>query len=323
MRTAHAALRGVDLNLVRVLDALLAERHVTRAAARLGISQSAASHALARLRRLLADPLLVRGPRGARGPRSPHEVMVPTPRALALAPALERALAELAAALRPPAPFDPATARRTFHLAIGDYAELVLLPALVARLATIAPGVDLFVRAVPDDLAAALAAGDVDLVLAPPRPRDLSGPGLYQRHLFDERFVCALRRGHPAATRRLTLDRFCDLDHVLIAPRGTAGGYVDDALARLGRRRRVAVTVPHFLVVPHVVATTDLVVTLPARVAAALAAPHRLVTRPPPAALGVTGFAIHQLWHERTHGDAAGRWLRDQLATVARALPPP
>ena len=308
MRGVHDELAGLDLNLVLALDALLGERHVTRAAARLGVSQSAASHALARLRELLGDPLLVRGPRGA---------MQPTPRALALAPLVGRALADLAAALRPPEPFAPATARRTFHLGAGDYAELVLLPRLAARLAAAAPGIDLFIRAVPDDIPAAIAQGDLDAVIAPARRRDVAGPGTYQRLLFEETFVCAVRAGHPAIRSRLTLDRYCALDHLLIAPRGTSGGLVDDALAALGKQRRVALAVPHFLIVPHVVASTDLIVTIASRIAAAFRESHRLATLRPPAELGLSGFPMHLIWHERSHADDAQRWLRDQIVAVA------
>lgn len=308
MRGVHDDLAGLDLNLVLALDALLAERHVTRAATRLGVSQSAASHALARLRDVIGDPLLVRGPRGA---------MQPTPRALALAPILNRALADVAAALRKPEPFAPTTARRTFHLGAGDYAELVLLPALAARIAKTAPGIDLFIRTVPDDIPSAIASGELDAAIAPARPRDVAGPGIYQRLLFEESFVCAVRRGHAAAERRLTLDRYCALDHLLIAPRGTYGGFVDDALAALGRQRRVALAVPHFLIVPHVVASTDLIVTIASRIAATFAESHRLVTLRPPAELGLSGFPMHLLWHERSHGDDAQRWLRDQIAAVA------
>lgn len=304
MRTVHDDLAAVDLNLLRVLDVLLAERHVTRAAARLGLTQSAASHALARLRAQLGDPLLVRGPRGA---------LVPTARAEALQPVVAHALAELAAVWRGGG-FAPATARRTFHLAGGDYAELVLLPALVARLAALAPGVDLFVRTVPEDVAGALASGAVDVVLAPARPRDLTG-GCFQRALFDEAFTCAVRAEHPGARGRLTLDRFCALDHLLIAPRGTAGGFVDDALASLGRQRRVALAVPHFLIAPLVLAGTDLIATVPRRIATAFAPMVALALRPPP--IELTGFTIHMLWHERAAADPAQRWLRDQIVAVA------
>lgn len=310
MRDAHDALAAVDLNLLRALDALLAERHVTRAAARLGVTQSAASHALARLRELLGDPLLVRGPGGA---------LLPTPRADELGPVVRRALGELAAAWRGAA-FDPATAVRTFHLGAGDYAELVLLPGLVARLARLGPRLDLFVHPVPEDIPGVLARGELDAILAPARARDLVAGG-FQRHLFDESFTTAVRADHPSAGGRMTLDRFCALDHLLVAPRGTAGSFVDDALAALGRRRRVALAVPHFLIVPHVIAATDLVVTVASRLAAAFAETHRLVLRPPPVELA--GFPIHLLWHERTAADAGQRWLRDQIVAVAAEVAAP
>jgi DNA-binding transcriptional LysR family regulator len=284
---------------------LLAERHVTRAAARLALTQSAASRALARLREELGDPLLVRGPGGA---------LLPTPRAEQLAPVVRRALEEVAAAWRGES-FDPGTARRRFTLTGADYAELVLLPGLAARLAEQAPGVQLVFVSMPGDMQGALAAGAVDVLLAPSGPYSAS---LYQRQLFDESFVVAMRAGHPAATGKLTLDRFCELSHLLISPRGQPGGAVDDALAALGRRRHVAVMVPHFLVAPHVIAASDLVVTMAARMAAAFAASFELVTRPTP--LPVPGFSIQLQWHERTHADPGHRWFREQLAQAAAAL---
>lgn len=303
MRAVHDDLAAVDLNLLRVLDAVLAERHVTRAAARLGMTQSAASHALARLRAQLGDPLLVRGPRGA---------LVPTARAELLAPVVTRALGELAAVWRGEA-FTPETAERTFHVGAGDLAELAVLPALAARLARLAPRCALLVRPVPDDTAAELAAGSLDAVLAPARPRDLVG-GCVQRTLFDETFTVAMRRGHPAARGTLTLDRYCALSHLLVAPRGSFGGFVDAALAAHGRRRHVAVAAPHFLIAPMVIASTDLIATLPGRLVASVRS-LGLTLRPPP--IEVPGFAMHLLWHERTRTDAAQRWLREQIVAAA------
>ncbi len=303
MRDVHESLRRLDLNLLPVLDALVTERHVTRAAHRLGLSQPATSHALARLRDLLGDPLLVRGPGG----------LVPTPRALAIAPRVREALELTARALAGEPAFDPATARRAFHVAASDYAELVVLPRLVAAIRTLAPGVDLWSYPVPADPAAALADGTIDVALVPRRP---SWPaGVYERRLFDETFTCAVRRGHPAAQRRLTLPRFCELDHLLVAPRGTTGSYVDDALAAAGRTRRIAVAVPHFLVAPHVIAATDLIATLATRVARTFEATLRLALLAPPVEL--TGFTIALAWHERTQRDPAHRWLREQIHAAA------
>ena len=309
MHQAHDLnLAGIDLNLLVVLDALLAERHVTRAAARVGLTQSAASHALARLRALLGDPILVRGAGGQ---------LVATERALALAPRLRRALDDLAIALRGEPPFEPATARRTFRIAAADYAELVLLPALIERLARDAPGIDLWVVPNPDEPAAALAAGEIDAAIGVWRERGWPA-GIYQKRLFDDTFRCVVRAGHPAAKQRMTLARFCDLPQLLVAPRGTPGSFVDDALARLGRSRRVALAVPHFLVAPHLIASSDLVTTLATRVARAFAEPYRLVLLPPP--LELPGFTSSLVWHERGHHDAGQRWLREQLFQVSAGL---
>lgn len=302
MRDTHDPLGRLDLNLVRALDALLAERHVTRAAARLSLTQSAASRALARLREELGDPILVRGPSGA---------LLPTARAEQLAPVVRRALEELAAVWRGET-FDPKTSQRRFTVSGADYAELVLLPGLTARLAELAPEVSLSFVPMPGDLTGALASGEVDALLV---PGALGGAGLYQRHLFDESFVVAMRAGHPAASGKLTLDRFCALSHLLIAPRGNPGGAVDNALAAMGRRRHVAVSVPHFLVAPHVIAASDLVITMAMRMVAVFSTMFELVTRAPP--LPVPGFSIHLQWHERTHSDAGHRWFREQLAHVA------
>ncbi|WP_234023079.1 LysR family transcriptional regulator [Sorangium cellulosum] len=300
-------LAALDLNLLVVLDALLAERHVTRAAARVGMTQPACSHALGRLRRALGDPLLVRGARGA---------MLLTPRAEALGPGLRAALQGLATALRGEAQFDPATARRRFRIAAGDYAELVLLPPLLSILAREAPGIDVWMVPLSltrEGVVAQLASGAADVAIGPPRG---SWPdGLHMRALFEERFRCVLRRGHPAARGRLSLDRYCGLSHLLVTPRGTPGSFVDDALAALGRSRRVAAAVPHFLVAPHVIAATDLVATLGARIVDATAAPLGLSVLPPPIELASFSFSL--IWHRRTQNDQAHRWLRDQVVKAA------
>lgn len=305
MHATHDELRAVDLNLVLALDALLAERHVTRAAARLGITQSAASHALGRLRDLLGDPLLVRGPKGA---------MLPTPRATELAPAVHRILEDLAGVLRGQGGFDPATAKHAFHIGAADYIELVVLPKLVERLARIAPGIDIWIHHIAEFGDAELAAGVLDVVIGPPR-RALRPAGSYEKILFDERFTCIVRKGHPLADARMTMARYAGASHVLVAPRGTPGSLVDDALAAVGRTRRVAVAVPHFLVVPHVVAASDLVATLPERVAAFFADMVGLARAAPPVELAPFQMAL--AWHERMHEDPRHRWLREQLIAVA------
>ncbi len=307
MHDAHTRLAGIDLNLVVALDALLAERHVTRAAARLGLTQSAASHALARLRDVLGDPLLVRGPGGT---------MVPTALALRLAPQLDKILADLAGVLRGET-FDPATARHTFRIGTSDYVEIVLLPKLAARIAQRAPNVDLWVHSFNDHGDAELATGALDVVIAPARGTARPSAS-YEKALFDESFTCILRAKHPLADRKLTLARYCAMSHLLVAPRGTPGSLVDDTLAKLDKRRRVALAVPHFLVVPFVIASTDLVATLATRVARPFAETLDLVMLPPP--VEIPNFRIAIAWHERNHHDAPHRWLREQLLAVANEL---
>ena len=307
MHEAHDVLNGVDLNLVLALDALLAERHVTRAAARLGVTQSAASHALARLRELIGDPLLVRGARGA---------MVPTPRAEALAPQIHRVLTDLAGALRGET-FDPATAKRTFRIGASDYVELVLLPRLMERVSRLAPNVNIWIHSFVNHGDEELSAGQIDLALGIPQGAARAA-GSYEKVLFDESFTCIVRGGHALAGARMTLPRYCESPHLMVAPRSLPGSFVDTALAELGRARRIALAVPHFLVVPYIIAGTDLVATLPNRVAALFAEMLGLATMPPP--IQIPKFQIAAAWHERNHHDAPHRWLREQVLAVANEI---
>jgi DNA-binding transcriptional LysR family regulator len=302
-------LSSVDLNLLVALDALLAERSVTRAAARVGITQSAMSHTLARLRAQFRDEILVRGAGG----------MVPTTRAAVLGEAVGKALADIARALSPPRPFDPRTAEARVTIGTSDYAELVLLPKLFKRLTDEAPGIDLRVLPVDVDLATPLSSGALDIVIAPLR-EDEAGPGILARRLFDESFVCVVRRGHPLERQRLTVARFAAASHALIAPRGNEGGFVDEALAKLGHKRRVAVAVPHFLIAPHLVASSDVILTLAERVARVLAEPLGLAVLAPPKELALRSFTMSAIWHERTRADPALSWVRGVLAEVANTV---
>ena len=308
MHTVHSELAGIDLNLLLALDVLLSERHVTRAAARLGVTQSAASHALAKLRAALGDPLLVRGPTGA---------MVTTPRADALAPSLRVSLEGLAGVVRSPAPFDPRVARLAFHVGTGDYAEVLLLPRLVERLSESAPGISIWMHPLADYGDAQLVDGSIDLVISPPRGAARPA-GSFERALFGETFTCVVRSGHPLASRRLTLARYCAARHVLVTPRGTPGSFVDDALAAVGKTRQIALAVPHFLVVPHIVQGSDLVATLATRLAARFERPFGLTCLVPP--IPMAGFGIGLAWHERRHHDPAHRWFREEIAAVAREI---
>ncbi len=288
------SLRRLDLNLLRALDVLLDERHVTRAAARLHLTQPATSAALARLRDSLGDALLVRGERG----------LVLTPRAAELAPQVRALMLQVDALVTRPLPFDPAQARRRFTLATTDYVLALLAPWL-ARLSAEAPGLDIALMA-PDSerLAARMERGDVDLAVL-----NLTRvpPGLRSRATLTERFVVVGRRDHPRLRRPLTLEAFCALEHVLVSPRGGSfSAQTDEALAALGRARRVRLSVQNFTDVPPLLAASDLVCVYPARLAQRLA--DRLQIVEPPLAL--PGFTMAAAWHERAHSDPAHRWLR-------------
>jgi DNA-binding transcriptional LysR family regulator len=230
MHMVHSPLTALDLNLLVVLQAVLAERNVTRAARRVGLSQSAASHALARLRQVLLDPLLVRSGRR----------LDLTPRAVALLPALERGLLELSSAVTGEPRFDPRTARRSFTMSMADYGQAVLLPPVLARLRAQAPGFDLAVVAFPNTLEL-MDTGKVDLALL----TKMSLPSGYtSRRLFNDGFVCMVRQGHRAVTGpRLSLRQYPALDHLVVAPAGSPGSVVDDELDRRGLTRRIAVRV--------------------------------------------------------------------------------
>jgi DNA-binding transcriptional LysR family regulator len=297
-------LAALDLNLLTALHALLEERSVTRAAKRLGLSQPAASNALARLRDALGDPLFVRS--GA--------AMVPTPRAEAMAAPLAAALLALGRAVTPPLPFDPARADDRFTFAATDYVEMVLLPRITARVVAAAPRIALDVRPIGEESPLdALAAGTLDGALGVFMQLP---PGFHKSALGSERFVGIARRGHPAVGRRpLSIEAWAALGHVLVTPRRTGPAAVDRALAERGLARHVALYVSHFLVAPLVVAETDLVATLPERAARLLAAELDLVFFEPP--IPLSGFELVQLWHERTAASAAHVWLRGAIDKAA------
>jgi DNA-binding transcriptional LysR family regulator len=296
---------ALDVGLLRALEALVSEQHVTRAAVRLGVTQSALSHSLARLRRVFSDPLLVRTKSG----------MVPTERALALAPEAERLLGELERLAAPRGALDPRSLRRTFVVGCHDFGELLVVGPLVVALAKEAPNVDLQVRPIPEDVESALASGRIDVLLgrfeAPPA-------GWVVSRLFEETYVTMLRRGHPALRQKLTPARFAALGHALIAPSGGAGGVVDEILATRGLRRRVVVRLGSFAAAPLVVSKTDLVVTLPTRIGKQMAVGLPVELLDPPIAL--PKFAVQLVFHELRRRDPAHVWFRAVLERVARRV---
>ena len=298
-------LAAIDLNVLVALDAILSEASVTRAAARLGRSQPAISHALNRARELFRDPLLVRM-RGA---------LQLTPRARGLAPRIRHALAELASTMETQGSFRPADVD-SVTIGATDYVGFVLLPHLIKALQREAPNTSVRVRTIEGrDALEPVAAGLVDVALGtfPRLPA-----GLRAEALFDEQFVCLLRKGHP---RRggLSIDQYARLGHVLVTSPWDGRGPVDDALERLGRHRKIAAYVPHFLVAPSIVAETDLVLTTGRRIAEQLAAPLGLAMLPAP--IKLAPFVVRMVWHPRSEEESVGKWLRAAVRAAAAALP--
>ncbi len=296
----------LDLNLLVTLEALLSERNVTRAAARLSLSQPAVSAQLARLREVFDDPLLLPAQRG----------MTPTAKALSLLEPLRQALDQVRGVATSHLNFDPATADLTVTIAASDYLQTSVLQPLVLRLRREAPGVRIAVRHMdPAQHAAQMARGDIDLGLMQPVE---AAPSLRMRALFHERYVLIARRGHPALAgktiAKLSAKAFAKLEQVIVSPAGGAFSTpVDQALAGLGLKRQVVLSAASFLFVPDIVSRSDLVALVPERLVKGRAAGLQVLTPPLP----IEGFDIAMVWHERNQGHAAQRWLREQVLAVA------
>jgi len=302
-------LRGVDLNLLVVFDALMAERHVTRAAQFNGLTQSAVSKALNRLRDLLGDSLFER--REGR--------MEPTPRALELAGPIRSALAEISRTLTLHRTFEPRFVTGALRIAIIDLHHVSLLPALVARVRRDAPSLDLSICAVDRHrLGDQLGSGEIDLALAPVL---MGSPGLHTELLWKDHLVTLIRAENRSP---MTLEAFTeachvvDAAHVHVSPDGHGSSLVDSILAARGLRRRIAVTLPSAAGIPFVVAATDLVATLPSRIVKGLAPLPAI--RIVPAPLPPLEVSPHLFWHPRTHNSPSRAWLRAIIRETATDL---
>ncbi|MCE6978153.1 LysR family transcriptional regulator [Pseudomonas frederiksbergensis] len=288
-------LRRLDINLLLTLDVLLSEHNVTRAAQRLNLSQPSVSVHLAKLRDIFGDPLLLPGPRGMR----------PTARADELREPLRQALEALERAVSPASPFNPAEARQTWNVMASDYGETTIVLPVLAGLRSAAPGTRLAVfDLVPSQIARQAEQGAIDLAFHTSEDAPL---GLRRRALFTERYVLVGRAGHPRLKKRPTLEKFCELDQVIVSPDGGGfQGVTDKALTQMGMTRRVVLSVPHFLFVRSVVESTDMVAMLPSRLVRDARALE--MVEPP---LEVPGYEMSMLWPERVHRDPAHQWLRE------------
>jgi DNA-binding transcriptional LysR family regulator len=297
------ALESIDLNLLVVFDAIMKERNITRAAQRVGLSQPAMSSALSRLRKTFNDPLFVRTARG----------MQPTPYAELLAPPIQRACELVASSLTLGAAFDPRASMRTFTVYLTDIGQGIFLPKLLPVLEDRAPRVRMKVLRIPERGAhEAMAAGDVDLAvgLFP----DLKA-GFFQQRLYRDEFVCLIRADHPRARGGISVKQFAEMRHAVVSTAGTGHeAAIERAFAEQRQHRRVALTLPHWMAVPIIVARTDYIVTVPRRLAVAFAAfPGITIVDPP---IRIEPFDIRQHWHERYHHDPANRWLRALVAEL-------
>ncbi|GAC1629482.1 MAG: LysR family transcriptional regulator [Nevskia sp.] len=292
-------LQDIDLNLLVVFHRLLGERRVSRVAETLGLTQPAVSNALARLRRLFGDELFLRSSQG----------MVPTPFAEQLAEPVAYALGLLHSAVNQRLSFDPATSTRSFTIGMTDIGEIYFLPQLMETLQRLAPGLSIStVRNTAVNLRDEMEAGHVDLALG--LLPQLKG-GFFQRRLFRQRYVCLLREGHRLDKRRLSLKEFSAAEHVVVMSAGTGHGRIDELMERNGIARRVRLRVPHFVAIGHILASSDMIATVPERLAERLAGPFGLVQIALPFAL--PDIAINLFWHAKVHKDPANQWLREQL----------
>jgi DNA-binding transcriptional LysR family regulator len=292
----------LDLNLLRAFDAVLRDGSVTAAAGRLGLSQPAMSNALARLRRLLGDPLFTRTPGGMR----------PTPFAQQLAAPVQQALDLIRASLSQQTGFEPRTSDRIFRLQLTDVGEIAFLPPLLERLQRDAPRVRIETQHLPqDEVSDALATGEVDLAVG--FLPELS-QGVVQRHLFRDRYVCLVRADHPRIRSRLTLAQFLAATHVLVSSRGSAHEIVEQTLRNQGVVRKIALRVPHFTVVPMILARTDHMVIVPEGLVRAITRFGRFKALKPPVDIPALDVKVH--WHERFDQDPGIAWLRGVLVDL-------
>jgi len=295
-----------DLNLLPVFVTLMEERNVTRAAERLGITQPALSNALSRLRIMLKDPLFIRERYGIQ----------PTQTALELAPAIAEALAKLDDAVLGQQAFDPAQADRVMTIAPNSYVEFVLMPAIVARLGEIAPGIRLRFTPYGNDLVeTGVMSGTTAMVLG----RVTDPPdNLVVQHVMDEGLACVVRTDHPEIGDSISREQFERMKHVNVLPPGRMRAGLFQALQQRGLKREVAVSVTHFLAVPEMIAVTDYCTTLPKLICRRLADDPRVKVLPPPVDLGT--FPVEMAWHVRYRNDPAHRWLRSLVADVAQEV---
>lgn len=298
----------LDLNLLAVFDSLLREQSVTRAGEQLGLSQSAMSHAVNRLRAFFDDPLFVKTGQG----------MLPTPKSEGLAPTVQDLMATIRARVLSQTLFDPAVARRAFTLCMTDMGELVFLPPLIKRLRKRAPHCTLRSRQAPiPQIEPLLASGEVDLVLGSLRA---APPGLFQQQLFMHQFVTLVSVKNAEVGDRLTLEQFQRMPQIVVTMAGRSSEAYDSAIEEQGIKRKIYLSTPHFLVVPLLIDQhPDLIATVPQKLGDVFAGYGSVKVLPLP--MPLPSFALRQHWHPRFHQDPAIVWLRELVKETFDAYP--
>lgn len=291
----------MDMKLLAVFDEIYKTRSVSRAGENLSIAQTSVSLALARLRQIFDDPLFVRTGEG----------MLPTPRATTLVPQLRQALELLQSATQQQAAFEPASASRTLRIAMTDISHLEFLPTLVNKVTKEAPDICIEVLRITPQTPKLLESGEADLAIG--YMPELEA-GFYQQKLFGDGFACVVRQQHPRVQTRMTEAVFRNALHVQLTAPGTGNEIVEQELKRRGAQRKVALSLPTLPGLGNLLAHTDLIATVPERVAQTLVKIARVKALAPP--YGFPTFVIKQHWHERFRHDPANRWLRSTVAEL-------
>ncbi|MFN3348650.1 LysR family transcriptional regulator [Pseudorhodoplanes sp.] len=300
-------LRSIDLNLLVAFDALVSEQSASKAAAKLGVTQPAVSHALKRLRDLFKDELLVRGPHG----------MQPTGRALSLHPQVQSVLADIRSIVSSGAEFEPATTERTFRLSMSDAMSVEALPSIVRRIRREAPRIDLVISTSgPQESCQRIADDEIDLAIGvfPHVPKDL-----FARELYRDTLICVADKRNPRLKNQtMTLQDYLESPHVTVARFRDTGIQVDEILDSMGIPRRIVVAVPHYLSIPSLIRGTDLVAHTRRRLLSVFRLTSDLVVFPVPLPMPVPELEFIQIWHKRYEGDPGHRWLRDLVLDAVR-----
>jgi DNA-binding transcriptional LysR family regulator len=306
-RMTSMNLKSVDLNLLVAFDALMSIRSVSRAAAKLGITQSALSHALKRLRVMFGDPLMQRGPRG----------MEPTERALSLQHPIKDILANIQSVISTKLTFDPAITKRTFKLSMSDAMSVEALPLIVRKLRKTAPNIDLLVTTSgPKDACNRIINDEVEIAIGVfPHVQ----PGLLRCELYRDELICVADKNNPLLRRgRMTEKAYLASPHVTVAPNLDSGVQLDEILEAMGVNRRVVATVPHYISLPALIRGTDLVALSRLRLVNVLRSSSNLIVFPIPAPIRVPVLSFEQIWHARHERDQGHRWLRDLISDAVR-----